>query len=183
MTSWTRPLAGIVAFALVFLVVRSRIDERAETSVDPAAPTVQQTNTRFVPAQSRSDGSDLQKQNEAADAFFAFYFINTRGRRDACLVHGVDIRAFVDAFTRVHAVEYAQAKALYLRSGASEEAVYSALKPSLPEIVARDLRGIASADKMAEACRLLADEADALAAEMHLSKLQPAVFETLAAGK
>jgi hypothetical protein len=183
MTSWMRRLAGIAAFALVFLAVKSRMDQRAAPGGERASPAVPEGRTRFVPAQSPSDGFDLQKQNEAADAFFAFYFINTRARRDLCMANGVDIRAFVDAFARVHAAEYAQAKALYQKSGASEEAAYTAMKPSLPEMVSRDMRDIASAEQIGEACRLLAADADALATEMHLSKLQPAVFEALSAGK
>jgi hypothetical protein len=192
-------LAGIAAFLIVFIAgkygVQKSGERRALSATEqnlsrpqteaPAAPSgshpptaIQQEATKYFAAKAPADGVGLKKQNDAADAFWAFYFINTRGRYDVCQESGVDIRAFVDAFARVHLSEYAKAKAVYLRSGSNEEKVYLMLKPSLNKIVLHDM-GDMSAQKMTEACQLLVINADAMAADMHISRLQPAVFEVL----
>ena len=52
-------------------------------------------------------------------------------------------------------------------------------------MILQDMNDIAAANKLSvkEACQLIAENADNLVKEMHLSKMQPAVYQALSSAK
>jgi len=128
--------------------------------------------------------SDLAKRGRvAADTFWGFYFVNTRMRREFCSEQGVDVTAFVSAFERAHMNELAKARSLYARSGMDETLLYEGLRPTARKVIEQDMHDIAAAQglSLSQACEALASAAEELVPEMHLSKMQPAIFKALVA--
>src|SRR5258708_5322703 len=177
-------VSSIAAFVICFVVVKYGVQEfrlrRAVSSEEalvreaplkhpdlPPSVAIEQEEEKYVAEKLASDSSETEKQNVAANAFGGFYFSNTRDRYEFCKEHGVDISALVAAFERVHVSEYAKAKAVYLRSGSSEETTYAAIKASHPEGISQAMKDWSTTLKrsLPEVCKALADHAEALATE------------------
>ena len=97
--------------------------------------------------------------------------------------HGVDVVAFVSAFERAHKAELLKARSVYAGSGMDETKLYEELRPTARKVIEQDMRDVAAAHgfSISQACEALIAAAEEIAAEMHLSKMQPAVFEALRA--
>jgi hypothetical protein len=122
-----------------------------------------------------------KRENDAADMFWGFYLGNTRLRPAYCKEQGVDITAFVTAFAKAHETEFAKAKAVYRRAGANENEVFGQVESMVRGMIVQDVKDMAAAFETTEAgaCQIIADNADALVAEMLLSKVNPPVYEAL----
>lgn len=121
----------------------------------------------------------------AASNFLGFYLINTRERVAFCNERGVSIGPFAAAFERGHAAELAKARAIMANAPLSEDKLYEMLQPQLRQMIAQDMKDIAEGNKVSvqAACQLIATNGEPLAAEMHISKMQPAVYQVLVEGR
>ena len=151
----------------------------------PVSVAVQQEATEQASKKIAAETNDQKRANTAADMFWGFYFVNVRERPEFCGEQGTNIQSFVKAFERIHAKEYSKAKSIYAQSSADENKVYSLLKPQLRKMILQDMNDIASTNKVTlkQACELIAENSDALVKEMHLSKVQPAVYQALSSAK
>lgn len=106
-----------------------------------------------------------QRANSAADMFFGFYYLNTRGRVAYCQQRGVDLAPFVAAFDQVHGDELARARAIYARRGSQPETVLTTLMPAFASFVEQDMKDVTSGAKapLDAACGLFNDNARTLA--------------------
>lgn len=131
-----------------------------------------------------SDIEPNQKLKSAVSMFMGFYFINTRGRPAFCSEQGVDISSFVMAFEQEHASELTKVRSVLSKASFTEEQLYNVIKPQMRKQVIQDMNDLASMSKigLTEACQLLADNGDATAADMHISKIQPLVFDVIKNG-
>ncbi|MGH8556766.1 MAG: hypothetical protein ACRESZ_04755 [Methylococcales bacterium] len=132
-----------------------------------------------------AETNDQKRANTAADMFWGFYFVNVRERSEFCEEQATNIQTFVKAFEKIHVNEFSKAKSIYARSSADENKVYTLLKPQLRKIILQDMNDIAATNKITlkQACELIAENADVLVKEMHLSKAQPAVYYALSSAK
>ena len=150
-----------------------------------ASEALAQEVTALAAQKLASEGDAAKRASTAADMFWGFYFINVRARPEFCREQGIDIGRFVEAFETGHVNELAKARSIYARSSVDENTIYAGIKPHLRKSIVQDMNDIAAANKVTvrEACQLVADNADTLAAEMHLSKAQPAIFQALSAAR
>lgn len=128
-----------------------------------------------------AEDDPVKRRVMAAGNFFGLWFMNTRQRPAWCAERGVDITPFVAAFRDNNAEVLAAARAALQDSPVSEDRLYALMAPQLDELVARDMADIAAAHDLGpgEACRAIAASAAAVAGEMHVSRLQPAVYRVL----
>lgn len=117
----------------------------------------------------------------AAASFVGFRLGNTRARVELCREQGVDIAAFVTAFERANAAEWARAQTAVDEFPADLETMYTTLKPQLVQAAEQDMRDVASqmGGTMKQACQLVADNADAMGSQTKFSVAQPAVHRVL----
>ena len=129
--------------------------------------------------------TDAQKRAQSAAAmFWGFLFVNTRERAEFCREQGVDIQPFVSAFEQAHANQIAKAKSILARTATDEEKLYTEIEPLLRKAVVQDMNDIATAKKISlkSACQFISNNALALAGDMHISKVQPTVYNALMSG-
>lgn len=198
-------LIFILAFAATSVLTRTALDsyrkrnavakaERAldQLKQDAAAkhPGVTQSEAMQREASAQMSSNLAAQSNErkrletAAGNFLGFYLVNVRERELYCRERGVDIGSFVTAFQRDHATELSKARAALAGSTFAEDELYKRLKPQLAAVITQDMHDIAAQNKISDkqACELVAENGAALAAEMHLSKAQPAVHRALVGG-
>jgi len=151
----------------------------------PISIAMQQEATEKATKTITSETDELRRANTAADMFWGFYFVNVRERPEFCREQGVDIQPFVKAFERVHVNEVAKARSIYAGVSADENKTYMLIKPQLRKLIVQDMNDIATSNKISvkEGCQLISENADTLIKEMHLSKMQPAVFQALSSAK
>lgn len=132
-----------------------------------------------------AEGDEKKRRARAASSYFGFYFVNTRTRPEFCRRQNVDISPFVAAFEREHAAESAQARAALAAVDTDENQLFDLVEKQLQQLIVQDMTDIATANKVSlrEACQLIARNGEAVAAEMHISKVQPAVYRTLTTGR
>lgn len=152
---------------------------------DPISMAMQQEATEVTTKMITSQTDDLKRANISADIFWGFYFINVRERPEFCREQEVDIQPFVEEFERSHITEVSKARAIYAKVLADENKTYALIKSQLRKAIVQDMNDIATMHKISvkEACKLVSENANALVKEMHLSKLQPVVFQALSSAK
>lgn len=128
-----------------------------------------------------AETSDRKRLESAAGNFMGFYLVNVREREAYCRERGVDIASFVAAFQGGHARELLKAQEALANTPVGMDELYKRLKPQLAAVIAQDMLDITAQNKISEkqACELVAENGAALAAEMHLSRAQPAVHRAL----
>ena len=201
-SGFTKHVLSILAFITAFLAVKygiqayrehqaiSKVEQsmsqmQAEAAQkNPGAPVsiaLQQVATEQASMKIASITDSQKRASTAADMFWGFYFINVRERPEFCREQGADIQPFVKAFENGHTKELTQARTIYARSSADELKVYDLLKPQLRKMIQQDMNDISTAYKVTlkEACHLISENGESLAKEMHLSKLQPDVYQAL----
>ncbi len=91
------------------------------------------------------------------------------------------MRSFVAAFEFENRNEVEAARAIYQRTGASEDDSYRVAKPMIAKVIQKDMQGTATALKVSEkeACQFMEEHAEQLAAGMALSKVQPEMYAAL----
>jgi len=121
------------------------------------------------------------RRDNAAVAFFGFYFVNTRSRVDFCNEQGTTIQLFSDAFKRNHVKELDVARSIIAESHMNEEQIYSLTKVQLRSALDADMHDIATSGgtNAKGACELIVAKAELLADTLQLSKVQPAVYQAL----
>lgn len=198
-------LVFILAFAAASVLTRTALDSyrkrnavaKAEQALDQLKqdaaakhPGVTQSEAikREASAQMSSNlaaqSNERKRLEAAAGNFLGFYLVNVREREQYCRERGVDIGAFVTAFQRGHATELSKAREALASAPFAEDELYKSLKPQLAAVITQDMHDIAAQNKISDkqACELVAENGAALAAEMHLSKAQPAVHRALLGG-
>ncbi len=205
-SGFTKNSLGILAFIAAFLAVKygmqayrehqsvAKVEqslsqmqtEAAQKHPDaPASIALQQLATEQASKKIASETDAQKRASTAADMFWGFYFINVRERPEFCREQGTDIQPFVKAFEKGHTKELTQARTIYARSSADENKVYALLKTQFRKMIQQDMNDIAIANKITlkEACQLISENGESLAKEMHLSKVQPAVYQALSLPK
>lgn len=131
-----------------------------------------------------SESDPKRKLKTAAANFYGFYLINVRGRAEYCREYGVDISPFVSEFARIHVNELARAEKISSDESITAEGLYVSLQPQMRKMLAQDMKdvGLQWNVSQQEACKLIAQNGEALANEMHISKSQPVVFQALNGG-
>jgi len=63
--------------------------------------------------------------------------------------------------------------------------LHTAMKPQIRKALFQDMNDIATSTKssLKEVCQVFSEKTDAIAQEMHISKVQPMVFKVLASAK
>ncbi len=200
----TKKLISVAVFLIAFLVVKYGVQYYQEqTAVSTASQSIEQIrkdaalnhpNTDLSTAMQQeatskaqtklTNQTDGKKQlQDAAGMFMGFFLINTRTRPEFCNEQGVNIQTFVTAFEKQHESELTKARHVILDSAMDENKLYSMLQPQLQKLIIQDMKDIASTNKLSikDACVLIADNGEALATQMHISKTQPKVYQVLLA--
>jgi len=152
--------------------------ETPVAEVTPQQANVQSTN-KLTPEADRR-----KRLNDAAANFLGFYLLNVRVRPDYCKGQGVDIASFVNTFKSEHESELARARAVLGGISISEEEYYNGALPRLRKVVNQDMNDIATARKLTikQTCEEIATNGAAIAAGLHISKVQPAIYQVLTGG-
>jgi hypothetical protein len=201
-----KKILAVAAFGIAFVAVKYGIqafrDYQAADKVEQSLTQLQADATRkhsdipvseamqleAIEQTSNKLAAEPDEQKRAARAanfFWGFYFINVRERPEFCEEHGTRIQSFVGAFEKIHASEYTSAKTIYARMAEDESKIYTLIKPQLRKMIVLDMSDIAATNKITlkQACELIEENAEALVKEMHLAKMQPAVYRALSSGK
>ncbi len=195
-------LVFILAFGAVSVLTRTALDSygkrravaKAEQALDQlkkdaasnhpnatASEAMQREASAQMSSNLAAQTSDRKRLETAAGNFMGFYLVNVRERDEYCRERGVDIGPFVAAFQRGHTNELGKARDALAGTPFGEDELYKRLKPQLTSVIAQDMQDIAAQNKISvkQACELVAENGASLAAEMHLSKAQPAVHRAL----
>jgi hypothetical protein len=192
----------VVIAAIVKSVVRAPRERDANSKVEkfmeqlqadairkhpdiPFSQAIQQESSERASEKLTSETDELKRTNRAADMFWGFFFINAIERPEFCREQGVDIQPFVKAFELAHENEIAKARSIYARVSVDETKLYTAMKPQMRKALVQDMTDTATSIKSSvkEVCHAFSENADAIAQEMHLSKVQPVVFKVLTSAK
>ena len=180
--SWMKDVNEDHAVAKVAATIDELRDQGMQKHPDlPISEATRQEALSRSVATLNAETDPSKRRTTAAANFLGFYIVNTQERARYCREQGVDIAAFVTAFEQGHAKELAAARPIVARTGISEDKLYGMLSAQLRKIVEQDIADIAkSANLSAQgACEFIATNGVALAAEMHVSKQHPQVFEIL----
>lgn len=197
-------LSSIVAFVVAYVVVQYGIqqyrDYRGAQAVTNMYQELEQAAAEKSPEdigkseamrlaaidktkeQLAKSQSDQERKVTAASQFWGFLWMNTRMRRDYCNGFGVNIDAFVSKFSTAHKLEYEQAKTIYKNAGINEENLWPSLNKGFAQAIIVDMKDFqegAQVSTPTEACQLIAENADYLAAILHLSERMPDVHKAL----
>lgn len=161
-----------------------REQARAEHPDEPEVLVVQEAAIKKAEDNIRSKGSKEKKIQTAASTFLGFYLVNFRKRAEYCDQQGVDITPFTNAFRDSHAKEYDTAINAIAYSQSDLSKLYNMLEEQLQKVIDQDMQFIAQQNSIsvADACKLLADSADVIVPNMHISVMQPFVYDTLMSG-
>lgn len=196
----------ILAFAATSAITRAALDSygkrkavaKAEQTLDqlkkdaaakhpdvPAAEALQREASAHMSRNLAAETNERKRLETAAGNFMGFYLVNVRERNEYCRERGVDIGPFIAAFQSGHTTELTKARAALATAQIGEDELYKRLKPQLAQVIAQDMQDIAAQNKISikQACELVSENGAALAAEMHLSKAQPAVHRALIGGR
>lgn len=199
-------IVSIISFAAAFFAVQYGMDYYREYSAvnranqeietireealknnpdEPEVLAVQQAALKRVEENINSKGSQKERIRTAAGTFLGFYLVNYRQRAEYCQKQGVDITRFTSAFKESHKTEYAIAVKAVSAGPSEIDKLYKMLEPQLVTVIEQDMEFIASENgiSLAEACKLVSDNAAALVSEMHISVMQPTVHKTLVSGR
>ena len=117
----------------------------------------------------------------AASTFEGYYLSNTRTRVKFCKEQGVDIARFVAAVDRVNAAERMRASEAEKDFPMNVDEFYAAIEPQMRKAVEIDMTDVSTRNhiSMRQACQLISDNADAIAAQAAFARMQPVVHEAL----
>ena len=79
----------------------------------------------------------------------------------------------------------AKARSVLSKAPVTEDKLYVMIKPQLQQVIAQDMKDIASVNNITlkEACEFVSVNGEALAHEMHISRTQPVVYQVLSSGQ
>jgi len=144
-----------------------------------ASEALRQEAVTQASKQLETETDSAKRLQNAAGMFLGFYQLNTRSRPEYCISLGVDINSFVTAFVDEHTKELAKVREIL--SGQDEDKIYELLGPQFKKLVMQDITDMATAQKTDNkgACTLIQQNGVGLATHMHISKMQPHVYEVL----
>ncbi len=198
-------LCWVVGFVAAKMIVQSYFDKQAfKTAGAEANKSMEELRAKAVaehpdqPAafaihdeaiqrssEELAQKSGNQKANEAAGQFIGFYMINVRTRHDYCKDLGVDISTYTKAFAAEHEALYAKSRTILGRGPYSpdkiEDMTYEQLQPILQKTISEGMATLAKQNKVTEKdiCQGYSDKGAELASEMHLSKVNPALYQAM----
>lgn len=195
-------VVSVLVFVAALLVVRYAFEAyREHAAMTEASNTIEQIKTdaarehpdlpASVAMQKEAVAMTSERLDKESDAekklaiaagnFFGFYLINVRERADYCRKYGVDIAPFVSTFQTLHLAELERARGIVAGTEATEDKIYTVIKPQLGPLVEQDMYDISKHYNLTikEACELFVTKGDVIANNMHLSKIQPAVYQVL----
>ncbi|MFV2055064.1 MAG: hypothetical protein ACC707_01300 [Thiohalomonadales bacterium] len=158
-----------------------REEVRINNPDEPEVLAVQQAAIVKVGENINSKGSKKERIQTAASSFMGYYLVNYRQRAEYCQEQGVDITPFINAFKEAHKREYAVAVKAISAKPSDLDKLFNILKPQLAKVIEQDMEFIASKNgvSLAGACQLISDNAAVLVTEVHISVMQPVVYNTL----
>jgi len=129
----------------------------------------------------RSQLTEQKRLAAAAAQFFGFYLMSTQTRADYCREQGVDIETYLDAFRRAHATELAKVRKATLQNPIDEIQLYAELEPEFRKAAVQGFKDFASMYKISirDTCKLFSKNGPAMAGAMHLSKLNPSLYQMI----
>lgn len=124
--------------------------------------------------------SGAARDASAAQMFYGFYYMNTRGRAEWCRRQGADLSQWQSTFSRIYAREKAAADGIFARAGQDPEKMVGMITESLAGYVDSDMREIASESNapLDQVCPMLNQNAEQVAP---LLQLPPGVRDALLA--
>ena len=162
-----------------------RADVRKNSPDEPEVLAVHEAASKKMAEKINSRGTTKEKQRTAAGSFLGYYLVNYRQRAEYCKGLGVDIKPFINFFKDLHQDEYAVAVKAVAASPKNIDELYAGLQSQFVTVIEQDMSYIAKENgvSLAEACQLIADHADILVPDMHISLTQPVVYQALMAGE
>jgi hypothetical protein len=195
-------LSFVVAFVAVKYGIEFLVEQQAITEVDVLAEKLRVDGMKNHPELAPNEAAGLEgieylakklesetdenkKMQLAAYGFLGFYFFNTSERSAFCSELGVSIIPFTVAFEGLHDKELARARKIRAEMRIQEEKVLAMLKPHFRKMIIEDMAELSSSLNIPvnEVCRFFAENGEALAQEMHISKVNPAVYTLLKGGQ
>lgn len=163
-------------------------DMRAKAAAEhPDKPVALALQEEALKALAKESGD--KKADTAADQFIGFYMVNVRTRPDYCKALGVDISPFTNEFIAQHKDLYAKSRMIHARSPYApdkiENEMFKQLQPTFKKTIQDDLALAAKQNNATEkdVCEAFASNGKEMAAEMHLSKLAPALYQAMVEAK
>jgi hypothetical protein len=195
-------LSFVVAFVAVKYGIEFLVERQAIAEVDVLAEKLRVDGVKKHPELAPSEAAGVEgveylakklesetdenkKMQLAAYGFLGFYFVNTNERSAFCSGLGVSITPFTVAFERLHDRELARTKEIRTEMRIQEQKVLAMLKPHFRKTIIEDMAELSSSLNMPvnEVCRFFTENGEALAQEMHISKVNPAVYTALKGGQ
>ena len=163
-------------------VQKNATQKHSDVSVSDAM--LQEANV-YVTKKITSEQDEKKRLATAASMFFGYYFTNVMARPDFCRLEGVDIQPFVNAFEKINSNELNKARAILADLSFNESQFITLIKPQMQKQIKTDMNEMTILNKITkkEACQYIFKNADTLADEMQLSKVQPAIFQALSSAK
>lgn len=165
-----------------------RAKAAAEHPDKPVALAFQEEALKST-AEALAKESGDKKADTAADQFIGFYMANVRTRPDYCKALGVDISPFTNEFIAQHKDLYSKSRMIHARSPYApdkiENEMFKQLQPTFKKTIQDDLALAAKQNNATEkdVCEVFASNGKEMAAEMHLSKLAPALYQAMVEAK
>ena len=162
-----------------------RADVRKNNPDEPEVLAVHEAASKKMAESINSKGTTEEKQRTAAGSFLGYYLVNYRQRAEYCNDLGVDIKSFISAFKDLHKDEYTVAVKAVAATPEIIDELYAGLQSQFVTVIEQDMAYIAKVNdvSLAETCRLIADHADVLVPDMHISLTQPVVYQALMIGE
>lgn len=164
-----------------------RAKAAAEHPDKPVALALQEEALKWT-AEALAKESGDKKADTAADQFIGFYMANVRTRPDYCKALGVDISPFTNEFIAQHKDLYAKSRMIHARSPYATDKIenlFKQLQPTFKKTIQDELALAAKQNNATEkdVCEAFASNGKEMAAEMHLSKLAPALYQAMVEAK
>lgn len=182
--SLVKNIGWFVAFVAAFVAVK---EAKAMDDMPAALAMSKDALKQSVHSLAKESGSD--KADTAAGQFIGFYLINVRSRHDYCKALGVDISAFTNEFVSEHKDLYAKSRVIHARSPYTpdqiESELFSLAQPTFKDTIGDAMSAMAKRKNMSEKdiCVLFATNGKKYASEMHLSKINPTLFQAMSGAR
>ena len=145
--------------------------------------TLQQVAAERTSELIASQETDADRRKAAMETFAGFFYLNVVTRPAYCLRHGEQIPEFVEAFTSVHVEELKilAANGVDLNARFNDPHFTRVMDQAAWPTIETDMNSIQQEQGIsaAQSCQLVNRSAAELAPRIHLSVVQPQVYEAL----
>jgi hypothetical protein len=185
--------AAMVLAGLLFVDVRAacaqsladiakKEEERRKNTTTPAKVITNEDLGLTRSEERFKNAPASQKPQIAATMFMGTYLRATRAYSTFCKQNwGIDIDHFVSAWVGANRAEYVRATQILAASGLPEEKLWAGNEAAIRQDVEHEMNGVPGNRGSMEACRGLEMGAEAIASDLHFSKLFPQVHAALMA--